>query len=1468
MNQTKRILSIFSIFLVVESLFNFFFLRSVFAAPHGEVELLVPEGEQLDGLQELRSLRLGRVRLLAFSHDGAQLATAAEEGTICLWNVATGRPSRCIPKGSTANSSGGVTALAFSQGNRWIAAGYSDGHVDVEPIKPERIGGAEAPAPCSFGALPQSLNPGRAISSVAFAHSDGSLLSIGSRNGTVRSCPRAFEMADGRSDKSEAQPPQALPGLAGPPSSLFDRAVLDQEGHVVAVAMGRSLGVWDLSTGTQRWLQTGTSLVTAIAMSPNGKRLAVGLLNGAVSLWQVDSGKEQPLASRPRAVRTLAFAPNGEQLAGGSDDNHLSVWDVGSGLVRTELARRAPIAAVAFRPDGLWLAAASEDAGISLWETGSWQELPSLRMNADPIQSIAFNADGTRLATGSDDQRVRIWKKKQGGAAGPEWIEECSAAVQTGKIRSLAFSLREKGLVAVATESRSVQLVNADEGCRPRAQIEDKTDWVRSVAFSSDGNQLATGSADGSVRIWNTTSWTEVRSFPPQREEVRALAFSPGNGNLLAAGYMDGTVCLWRADGNADKDCHTLAKGAGGVRSVAFSPDGMLLAMTVAKEVALWDVANRRLRENRLALGGAAAAVRFSTDGKRLFAGGEEGAIYRWEVESQQPLGELLLVESPEARAPIHALDISRDGKTVAAASAGQLRLWGGEAGALQAHLWQGIHGWASWAPGQRLYRREDGGLLWHQNTHGDIEPLLPPFPPADRQANLRLDSWFTKTSGGGALVGTLHTKVSNAVGSARAYWLRIEASELPGHHDLRDKLSLQPPPIHMRLEPGQSIVLPIDLYLKQPGILPPRPLGLCPSLLHAHGAVASQCADEPARFVSLRLGPWCWQHVNLLLLGTAGLLAAATGGIWWRRRRRALGHPTIRGLRSGRLSLSALSLREIPEAERALRRAESFRAGRGLRESALRKAGLDPHGWERAQAAVTSPAACASRFAESLLTKLEVPLPAVCERADVHAFRIPLPSLSIYVPSDTVLLICTSATRTPQSAVALCRADEIGRPRFALLVDLTPSQLAPRVIIQALKDSHPATVFVVVSEATLLSILLAQDASQAKRLLRRVIIEQCELRQIAPYRDGGSEIHAEDRSLFFGRQAELDQMLQQHRRNFVLVGPRQMGKSSLLNALSTEFVQRHPSVRVLKYQLPSGSLHAIASVDPTLRGDSPRAFYESVLQRTTEHQVFLLDEADKFIEQENKAQYPFCTVMRALSGQGRASFILAGHQELHEATQIADHPLRNFGQLLRLEPLDRDSAAQMILEPMEALGLRFSEQAETVDWLRDQTGCRPHLLAHVCWAVVSMRRPSGSPALCLAEIKAEVLSFQSLHAAFGAWIDARVQPLDRALIRSALLLGEPQTEDLRLFLRGRQINLTPEDIARSLNRLYAWHYVLIADARGRLYCPVPLFRYWLSEPAVDLRRGKAWTSPEHRLRAELENDLAALRGSAALAVS
>jgi WD40 repeat protein len=154
---------------------------------------------------------------------------------------------------------------------------------------------------------------------------------------------------------------------------------------------------------------------------------------------------------------------------------------------------------------------------------------------------------------------------------------------------------------------------------------------VNSVFFAEDGRTLASGSSDGTAKLWNTDSARELATFAGGAGEVHGVVLSK-DGKLLAAGNRYGTVRVW--DVASKKALATLKGHTGDVWAVAFAPDGKTLAAGGGDwdqpgEIKLWDTAKWQERAT-LKHDGEVLCLAFAPDGKTLAAGSWAKSVKLW----------------------------------------------------------------------------------------------------------------------------------------------------------------------------------------------------------------------------------------------------------------------------------------------------------------------------------------------------------------------------------------------------------------------------------------------------------------------------------------------------------------------------------------------------------------------------------------------------------------------------------------------------------------------------------------------------------------------------------------------------------------------------------------------------------------------------------------------------------------------
>ena len=236
-----------------------------------------------------------------------------------------------------------------------------------------------------------------------------------------------------------------------------------------------------------------------------------------------------------------------------------------------------------------------------------------------------------------------------------------------GVVRTVAYSPVNSSLVASAGDNRAVKLWNLQNDTV--TTLGHHTDTVNSIAFSADGQLLASGGDDYTFKVWDVSRQREIESFQHITDnsisQIKAVAFSPNGQRLATAGVH---VKLW--DTRNWKEITTLRHDEW-VWTVAFSTDGKLLATGDASgQVNVWNLQNRQRIAQRQADSNAIYAVRFSPNNQILAGAGYEGQIKLWKIPNWQYLGTL------ETNGTVKGISFSPDSRTLASTGYESVNLW------------------------------------------------------------------------------------------------------------------------------------------------------------------------------------------------------------------------------------------------------------------------------------------------------------------------------------------------------------------------------------------------------------------------------------------------------------------------------------------------------------------------------------------------------------------------------------------------------------------------------------------------------------------------------------------------------------------------------------------------------------------------------------------------------------------------
>jgi WD40 repeat protein len=378
---------------------------------------------------------------------------------------------------------------------------------------------------------------------------------------------------------------------------------------------------WNLCRGDQlKTLTNHSQAVDCVAISPDGKRLATGSVGNPVQIWDTATGRRVKTLPEENVV-SLAFAPDGRTLGVGGQDQ-MVVWNLETGRAVFKREDALGRFRIVFSPEGTLLVAGKRGGlkffGFDGGSTELWDYVTGELKHVFPESGgyIALSPNGHQLVTGNWIGTTKIWDLATG---------KLVRSLKTGGVIAMAFSPDGQTLATSDRDSKVAfwYLTNG----QPIGWLTNNQCKVWSLAFSPKNGLLVTGGADQMIRLWDVVTRQQTEELRGHGSEVMSLAFS-ADGLTLASGCKDQKAMLWNIHPN-----RAVTTVSNVISRPVFSPDGRLVAAgTDQGAVALWDVATLQVRA---VFAGARDAVAFSADGNVLVTRGADYFLKAFDVATR-----------------------------------------------------------------------------------------------------------------------------------------------------------------------------------------------------------------------------------------------------------------------------------------------------------------------------------------------------------------------------------------------------------------------------------------------------------------------------------------------------------------------------------------------------------------------------------------------------------------------------------------------------------------------------------------------------------------------------------------------------------------------------------------------------------------------------------------------------------------
>ena len=512
----------------------------------------------------------GDVIAIAFSPDSKMLVSGSRDNSIRLWSVATGQHLATLEEQiawgvvTHEGHTGDVTAVAFSPDGATLASGGTDNKIRIWDVGTREHRAA-------------FTGHSERVTVLTFAK-NGSMLVSGSEDNTVQLWNTAtgspLDTLDGHESDVVvvAFSPDGTTLASGDAWDIVRLWDGNTGQHLATLSLGDE--VYGDPIRAVTFSLNGLTLVSGSgntewkehAYRTSGScrwfRYRWGgstLYNGITRLWNTLTGEHRSTLTEDRSfVHALALSPDGTTLVRAGERRYLTVdcrglnvttydthrihslqlWDpLTDELLIDFKGHRGNVSSVAFSPNGKILASGSWDDTIKLWNPTTGQYLTTFHGHNSDVNTIAFSPDGDILASGSDDDTIKLWNS--------DGQVRATLHGHADNVNSIAFSPDGK-ILASGSRDNTIRLWNPTTE-QHTAILEGHTDWVRNVAFSPDGGTLASASDDRTIRLWDSTTGQHLATLSGHRGYVYSVSFSP-DGTTLASGSGDGTILLWEIE--------------------------------------------------------------------------------------------------------------------------------------------------------------------------------------------------------------------------------------------------------------------------------------------------------------------------------------------------------------------------------------------------------------------------------------------------------------------------------------------------------------------------------------------------------------------------------------------------------------------------------------------------------------------------------------------------------------------------------------------------------------------------------------------------------------------------------------------------------------------------------------------------------------------------------------------------------
>ncbi len=1344
------------------------------------------------------------VNSVAISKDGKTIVSGSNDNSVKIWDRATGKLLKTL-EGHTDD----VTSVAISKDGKTIVSGSYDNSVKIWDR--------------ATGKLLKTLEGHTSIVTSVAISKDGKTIVSGSYDKSIK----IWDRATGK----------LLKTLEGHTSTVFSVSISQDAKYIVSGSYDKTVKIWARESGKLLKTLDENASVVSLSISKNAKYIVTGLSDNSIKIWARESGKLlKTLEGHTSIVYSVSISQDAKYIVSGSNDKTVKIWARESGkLLKTLEGHTGSVRSVIISKDTKYIVSGSYDKSIKIWLRESGKLFKTLKGYSNNVLSLAISQDAKYIVSCSNDKSVKIWKRESG-----KLIKVLEGHID--RVRSVAISQDAKYIVS-GSYDKTVKIWDRVTG-KILKTLKGHTSTVFSVSISQDAKYIVSGSYDKTVKIWERKSGKLLKTL---KADTNLILISEDSQYILSSSLVRHAVSIWERE--SGKYLITLYSRIDSdvINSIAISNDNKYIVTGLSDgRIKIWGRESGKLLKTLEGHTKYVTSVTISQDAKTIVSIAGDGSIKTWEIKS----GKLLKTLEGHTDS-VSSVAISKDGKTIVSGSGdGSVKIWDINKKSALKTLIAGQRGtWLSLDHEKSLFYRGDDGTLLYRRNGSSLSLAMPKW--------LAKEDNITLKSSGVRVVNNSHKSLKIAVkniSNNRLYWVKnsyyadeychlleyrtstIKSNEVKNlsidvdvtlprlnpkpmdNHEInltmltatgsefnitvpvsiryanmvvkKAEVSEDKKTLNLTLQNiGNEPLLKAEVQLSKPFradkqeisnieanktkelsfVIPEKldenaTVALKIMTLNKKGQKALPVYEWHRDNVTIDLHTLAWYVYALWALGVLVLL----GLVWYFRRYK---NPLVVKLSKEPNSLKRLNATQLKEAKSRLEKINRL-------EETLALADVSKKDFDNALAFFEgSPEEKAKIFSQKIKrSKLS---------KDSEFFKLNCTKSDLSV--DDFLLYFTEQKAQEIEEKLSDRGDRI------FVVGSSEEQES----IVALGDEKTNNI-IACSEQDLSEFLLS---SKAENLFMKILSECLEFSSISLYQTSGG-LHKEND--FFGRIKIVRDIKMNSKHNYMIVGGRQLGKSSILRKLHRSYATSSTvDCRFINLEGKKGELITALAENFELPKGAGLEEVLAYVRQSKKKMLLLIDEVDEFVEPEQANGYERLKALKNLAEEGKANFVLAGYWTLYQyITADYQSPLYNFGELIVLEGLEKKACRELMTEPMKRIGVKYEDEA-SLDEVIELCGQRANLIATVCDEVLNVLETKTISAKALKN----ALQSNAVNAKLEGWsnIDSsekRNSRIDRMVIYLSISKETFELDEVLSLFEELDVKVDASEIKKSLERL------------------------------------------------------------------